>query len=54
MPHIRKDPVTKQSVIIASERMGRPSDYINIEEKHAILPALFVKEMRIKLLNILL
>ena len=37
MPHIRKDPVTKQSVIIASERMGRPSDYINIEEKHAIL-----------------
>ncbi|WP_157150455.1 DUF4931 domain-containing protein [Brachyspira sp. SAP_772] len=37
MPHIRKDPITKQSVIIASERMGRPSDYINTEEKHSIL-----------------
>ena len=37
MPHIRKDPITKQSVIIASERMGRPSDYINTEENHSIL-----------------
>ncbi|MEI0604427.1 DUF4921 family protein [Brachyspira alvinipulli] len=34
MPHIRKDPVTKQSVIISSERTGRPSDYVNFSEKH--------------------
>ena len=34
MPHIRKDPVTKQSVIISSERTGRPSDYVNMNEKH--------------------
>ena len=37
MPHIRKDPITKQSVIIASERMGRPSDYINIEENCSVV-----------------
>ncbi|CRF33429.1 galactose-1-phosphate uridylyltransferase [Brachyspira suanatina] len=34
MPHIRKDPVTKQSVIISSERTGRPSDYVNSSERH--------------------
>ena len=34
MPHIRKDPVTKQSVIISSERTGRPSDYVNSNERH--------------------
>ena len=34
MPHIRKDPVTNQSVIISSERTGRPSDYVNLNEKH--------------------
>ena len=33
MPHIRKDPITKHSVIISSERIARPSDYINITEK---------------------
>ncbi|MEI0446819.1 DUF4921 family protein [Brachyspira intermedia] len=33
MPHIRKDPVTKQSVIISSERTGRPSDYVNFTER---------------------
>ncbi|WP_297207115.1 galactose-1-phosphate uridylyltransferase [uncultured Brachyspira sp.] len=34
MPHIRKDPVTKQSVIISAERTGRPSDYVNINQRH--------------------
>ena len=34
MPHIRKDPVTKQSVIISSERIGRPSDYVNSDKRH--------------------
>ena len=34
MSHIRKDPVTKQSVIISSERSGRPSDYVNLHKKH--------------------
>ncbi|WP_295158528.1 galactose-1-phosphate uridylyltransferase [uncultured Brachyspira sp.] len=34
MPHIRKDPVTNQSVIISSERVGRPSDYVNEDKRH--------------------
>lgn len=36
MPHIRKDPVTKQSVIISAERTGRPSDYVNADKKHVV------------------
>ena len=36
MPHIRKDPVTKQSVIISSERTGRPSDYVNLTKQHVV------------------
>lgn len=36
MPHIRKDPVTKQSVIIASDRTGRPSDYITVKDDKRI------------------
>lgn len=36
MPHIRKDPVTKQSVIISAERTGRPSDYVSSSEKQAV------------------